>query len=39
MAVKVNKSKETGDRLKAIEQADKDEIELLFMQLNGLLPT
>eukprot|EP00590_Aulacoseira_subarctica_P000645 CAMPEP_0172416458 /NCGR_PEP_ID=MMETSP1064-20121228/2944_1 /TAXON_ID=202472 /ORGANISM="Aulacoseira subarctica , Strain CCAP 1002/5" /LENGTH=262 /DNA_ID=CAMNT_0013154125 /DNA_START=168 /DNA_END=956 /DNA_ORIENTATION=+ len=39
MVIKINKSKETGDRLKAIEQADKDETELLFIQLNGLLPT
>jgi len=38
MAVKVNKAKETGERRKAIEKADKDEIELLFVQLNGLLP-
>ena len=39
MAVKLNKSKETGERLKAIERADKEEIELLFVQLNGLLLT
>jgi len=38
MAVKVNKRKETGGRRKAIEKADKDEIELLFVELHGLLP-
>ena len=36
-SVKINKRKEIGDRLKAIEKADKEEIELLFVQLRGLL--
>ena len=37
-AVKVNKSQETGDRKIAIEKADKDEVELLFVDLGGLKP-
>jgi len=37
-SVKINKKKETGERLKAIERADKDEIELLFVELRGFMP-
>jgi len=37
-SVKLNKKKETGERKAAIDQADKDELELLFVQLRGLLP-
>ena len=36
-SVKLNKKKETGKRKAAIDKADKDEIELLFVQLQGLL--
>ena len=38
MAIKVNKRKETPERKKAIEKADTDEIDLLFVQLRGLKP-
>ena len=38
MAVKVNKRNETEERKKAIEQAEKDEIELLFVDLKALQP-
>jgi len=39
MAVKINKTKETDpSRKKAIEAADKAEIELLFVDLQGLKP-
>jgi len=38
MAVKVNKSQETGERKAAIAKAEKDEIELLFVDLGGLKP-
>eukprot|EP00590_Aulacoseira_subarctica_P002999 CAMPEP_0172416062 /NCGR_PEP_ID=MMETSP1064-20121228/2499_1 /TAXON_ID=202472 /ORGANISM="Aulacoseira subarctica , Strain CCAP 1002/5" /LENGTH=671 /DNA_ID=CAMNT_0013153423 /DNA_START=324 /DNA_END=2338 /DNA_ORIENTATION=+ len=39
MAVKINKSKETDpERRKAMDKADKEEIELLFVDLQGLLP-
>jgi len=34
----VKKEKESCERLKAIERADKDEIELLFVELRGLAP-
>jgi len=37
-SVKLNKRKETGEPKTAIDKADKDEIELLFVQLRGLLP-
>lgn len=37
-SVKLNKRKETGERKAAIDKADKDEIEVLFVQLRGLLP-
>jgi hypothetical protein len=39
MAVKINKNKETdSERRKAMDKADKEEIELLFVDLQGLLP-
>ena len=38
MAVKVQKGRETPERRKAIETADKNEIELLFVDLKGLKP-
>ena len=37
-SVKINKKKESGECLKAIEKADKEIIELLFIQLRGLAP-
>ena len=37
-SVKLNKRKETGERKAAIDKVDKDEIELLFVQLRGLIP-
>ena len=37
-SVKINKKKESGERLKAIEKADKDEIEQLFVDLRGVVP-
>ena len=37
-SVKINKRKESGERLKAIEKADKEEIELLFVELRRLVP-
>lgn len=38
VSVKVNKKRETGERKIALDKADKDELELLFVQLRGLLP-
>ena len=38
MAIKVQNKNETPERRKAIERADKDEIELLFVDLQGLKP-
>lgn len=38
LSVNVNKRKETGERNAALDKADKDELELLFVELRGLLP-
>ena len=38
LSVKVNKKKKVGERKAALDKADKDELELLFVELRGLLP-